>query len=116
MSRDDAWLLDMLTHSREARERVAGITRDEFLLDRDKQLAVTHLVMIVGEAAAQVAVERRALLPEVPWGKVVSTRNRTIHHYFKVDAEIIWDVVDSDLPELIRRLEAEIPPDDKVTD
>jgi uncharacterized protein with HEPN domain len=45
----------MLVYSRRACERVAGFTRDEFIADIDKHLAATHLLMIVGEAAAQVS-------------------------------------------------------------
>lgn len=111
MDPDESWLLDMLFHAREARERVEGVTRDHFLSDRDKQLAVTHLIMIVGEAAAQVSTERRTSLPDVPWSKIVGTRNRIVHHYFKVDLEIIWDIVESDLQNLIIALRDEVPPD-----
>src|SRR5258708_1572829 len=52
MSRDESWLLDMLAHAKKARERVSGVAREEFISDVDKQLAVTYLIMIVGEAAA----------------------------------------------------------------
>ena len=111
MSTDDSWLLDMLTYARLARERIADVTREEFLADVDKHLAVTHLVMIIGEAAAQVSNERRAALPAVPWGQIVGTRNRIVHHYFKVDFEILWNIVENDLPTLIAQLEPEVPPE-----
>lgn len=48
MNPDDSWLLDMMVHARRP-QRVDGVTLDQFLADRDKRLAVTHIIMIVGE-------------------------------------------------------------------
>ena len=110
MSKDEGWLLDMLNYSRTAIERVAGISREEFFSDVDKQYALTHLVMIVGEAAAQVSDERRAALVQIPWAQIIGTRNKIVHNSFKVDHESIWNIVQNDLPDHVRQLEAEVPP------
>lgn len=109
MSTDEGWLLDILNYSRTAIERLADVSHDEFMADIDKQLAVTHLVMIVGEAAAQVSEERRKALPQVPWAQIIGTRNKIVHHYFKVDLQVIWDIVQNDLPMLVSQLEPEFP-------
>jgi uncharacterized protein with HEPN domain len=116
MDRDDSWLLDMLIYAREACELIAGMSREQFLADRATQLAVTHLVMIVGEAAAQVTIGRRAAIPQIPWSIIVGTRNIIVHHYFKVDLNVIWNVVYADLPNLIPLLEAIVPSEDHETE
>jgi uncharacterized protein with HEPN domain len=42
----------------------------------------------------------RALAPDVPWIKVVGTRNVLVHGYFEIDTEIVWDAAIRDLPAL----------------
>jgi uncharacterized protein with HEPN domain len=47
------------------------------------------------------------LHPEVPWGDAYVMRNQISHGYFKVDLEIVWRTIHSDLPgmqELIQSL------------
>ena len=42
---------------------------------------------------------------EVPWREVGDLRNLTIHEYFRIDLEIIWDIVQNDIPPLKRQIE-----------
>ena len=105
MSPDNAWLRDMVKHARKALERTAGITREQFLADTDKHLAICYLIMVIGEAAAQVSDETRASMPNLAWGQIVNMRNRLIHHYFKTDLQKVWDVVEDDLQPLIDTIE-----------
>lgn len=39
-------------------------------------------------------------------------RNRIIHEYFKIRLDIVWNVIQDDIPPLIRQLEAIVPPDE----
>jgi len=105
MEPDDSWLLDMLLYARRARAHADGLIREQFLQDAQAQDAVTYAVMIVVEAAAQVSDSRRMEIPGLPWRKIVGMRNRLVHHYFDVDLEILWDVVQIDLPEVIATVE-----------
>ena len=52
---DVLYMADMLDMARQAHAKVNGITLDAFLADEDRKLAVTHLVILIGEAASQVA-------------------------------------------------------------
>ena len=36
--------------------------------------------------------------------KMARTRDRVIHHYFGVDYDIIWDIIQTKLPELQERV------------
>ena len=38
--------------------------------------------------------------PEIPWSDIIGMRNRIAHGYFELDAEIILDVINSDIPVL----------------
>jgi uncharacterized protein with HEPN domain len=63
-------------------------------------------VEIVGEAAAHVSEENRRQWADIPWTGVVGLRNRLIHGYDRVDLDILWDIINADLPELIAQLES----------
>lgn len=77
--------------------------------NRQLALALTHLIEIVGEAASQVPREVQSQYPQIPWAKVVGTRNRLIHGYGFVDYKILWDTIVQDLPPLILELEQILP-------
>jgi uncharacterized protein with HEPN domain len=65
---------------------------------------VRHL-QIIGEAARALPQEMRDRTPDVPWSKIVGMRHILVHHYFLVDTEVVWDVVERDLSDLKRGIE-----------
>ncbi|MBM4017399.1 MAG: DUF86 domain-containing protein [Planctomycetes bacterium] len=102
---DDAIRLrHMLDYAAEAVEMARGRCRADLEGDRQFCLALTHLVEIVGEAAAHVSAEERDRHRAIPWVGVVGLRNRLVHGYDKVDLQILWDIVQYDLPALIVEL------------
>jgi uncharacterized protein with HEPN domain len=77
--------------------------------DRDAMLraAVEREFEIIGEAMGQLA----KLDPELVAGisehrAIVAFRNILIHGYAEVDDRLVWDVVETKLPILIREIEA----------
>jgi len=65
-----------------------------------------RLMEVVGEAAARVPDDFRDRHPEVPWRDVTDLRNRLIHGYDVVDFDILWTIIQEDLPPLIEQLQA----------
>ena len=106
MSKRDArvGLKDMLKHAREALELLGDSSRDDLARDRVRQLALTRLVEIVGEAANRVPTPTRQLHPSIPWAQIIAMRNRLIHGYDVVEYDLLWDTVTHDLPPLIAAL------------
>ena len=102
--RDRVRLLHMLEHAREAIRLADGRTRQDLDADRVLSLAVVRLLEIVGEAAARVSPGARDEHPAVPWSEIVGLRNRLIHGYDSVDMDVVWSIIESDLPALVRAL------------
>lgn len=98
-------LRHMLDHAREAVALAQGKTRADLDRDRLLELALVRLLEIVGEAASRVPREDCARYPEIPWPQIVSLRNRLIRGYDAVDMDILWQIIEHDLPPLVAALE-----------
>ena len=107
MSRHDpiVRLRHMLDHAREARDPARGRSRADLDSDRLLNLSLVHLLGIVGEAAAWTPQEVRQRYPRIPWRDVVDLRNRLIHGYDIVNFDVLWQIIQADLPTLIAELE-----------
>lgn len=93
----------------EACGRVQGflnsIPIDTFLDSNLLRSAVERQLEIIGEALNSASKEDESLveiIPDLP--RIVALRNRLIHGYDCVDAEIIWDVVKHNVPILVTQL------------
>ena len=86
---------------------VEGLDNDGFLADRRTQQAVILNIVVIGEAATQLAAEHPEFIQrfsDVPWKSMRGMRNRMAHGYFDIDLAIVWQTVHSSLPELANRL------------
>lgn len=102
---DEVRMRHMLDYSREALELSKDRTREDLHTDRVMELALVRLIEIIGEAASRVSEESREANPEIPWSQIVSLRNRLIHGYDSVDLDILWEILQADLPDLISKLD-----------
>jgi uncharacterized protein with HEPN domain len=112
MWRDDAYLLDMLLAARKVRDFTQGISWEQFQSDEIVQNAVMRQIQIIGEAARKISPEYQQAHSDIPWEGIIGMRNRLVHEYFRIIPERVWDVVEKDIPELIRLIEPLVPPDE----
>ena len=113
MSRDLQRLPDYLAHILEAIERIDRYTEDmdelAFLDNLMAQDAVVRNFEIIGEASNNIEKhypEFAAAHPELPLAFAYQMRNAVAHGYFKVDFEIVWKTIHSNLPELSQQVKA----------
>jgi uncharacterized protein with HEPN domain len=59
---------------------------------------------IIGEAAKNITDELKEKHPQILWKDVAGIRDKLIHHYFGVNMEIVWTVIDEDLPQLRKEI------------
>jgi len=87
-------------------------TKDTFLQDRKTQDAVILKLLVIGEAAAQILDEHTAFAQrraDIPWQQMKGMRNRMVHGYFETNLDLVWETVQSFLPQLERKLLPEVP-------
>ena len=103
MSRNESsgWLRDMLDHAEEILAFTNGKTRFDIENDRLLGLAVTRLFEVIGEAANRIPRGDRSAYSGIPWDEIINLRNRLIHGYDSVDFDIMWKIIQSDLPVLV---------------
>jgi uncharacterized protein with HEPN domain len=107
MTRDAQRLPDYLDHILEAIARIqrytAGMSQAEFVDDELVQDGVIRNLEIVGEASRNIErahPDFAAAHPELPLAIAYDMRNALSHGYFKVDLQIVWRTIHSDLPQL----------------
>ncbi len=89
---------------------VEGLDKVDFLEDKRTQQAVIMSLVIIGEAATKVMDNYATFTqahPEVPWRSMRGMRNRIAHGYFDINLDVVWETVQTALPELLRQLPAE---------
>lgn len=97
---------DVLQACGEILEFTRGLhNANELGRDRRTYLAVVRSLEVIGEAARQMPRGFKSEHPEIPWREVASLRNVIAHEYFGLDNEIIWDVVQSRIPDLIEKFQ-----------
>ncbi len=111
MPRDLQFLLDMLQSAELIMTYTAQCTKDEFVDNVQLQDSVIRRLLIIAEAARRVSEATRQTLPNVSWQEINGIRNRLVHEYDDVNLNIIWDVVQSEIPHLIEELKLQIPPE-----
>jgi len=86
---------------------VDGLGREDFLDDKRTQQAVILNFLTIGEAAshlARIAPEFIRQHPQVPWSQMRGMRNRLAYGYFDINLDVVWDTLQTALPELQRQL------------
>jgi uncharacterized protein with HEPN domain len=101
MSRDVAYLNDMLESARRVLTYTSGLSAADFQHDLLRQDASIRRIEIIGEAASRISARSRKRMADIPWSDIIAQRHVAIHHYHKLTMERIWATIQEDLPVLI---------------
>jgi uncharacterized protein with HEPN domain/predicted nucleotidyltransferase len=93
-----------LNHVRLSIERILDDTHDgrsASFADTHTQYAVVRNLEIIGQTVRDPGVDDpRAAEPGVPWRGIAGLRNVLAHQYLGVDLNVVWTVVERELPRL----------------
>ncbi len=79
---------------------ISGMSFDMFSKDRKSVDAVVRNLEIIGEASNRLPADFKNSHSQIQWNKVVGLRHRIVHEYFGIDLQIVWQILQKDLPSL----------------
>ena len=92
---------DILDSGNAVIEFVKGLSFEEFCSDRKTYSAVIREFEIIGEAVGKLPDNLKQKHPGIEWQDIKDFRNLLIHEYFGIDLEIVWKIIQDDLPGLM---------------
>ncbi|MDP4039090.1 MAG: DUF86 domain-containing protein [Candidatus Pacearchaeota archaeon] len=81
-----------------------GLTKEKLSNNKLKQSAIIRQIEIIGEATKNLPKEFIEKYKEVPWKDIIGMRDKIVHQYFDIDINIIWNVLEINLPDLKKKI------------
>ena len=104
MPRDfTVFLEDILEACGKIGRYTSDLSLEQFRQDEKTIDAVVRNLEIIGEAAKKLPENTRTEIT-VDWKRIAGLRDVLIHDYFGIDVEIIWDIVQTKVPDLFREV------------
>jgi len=101
---DKVRLQHIIDAIKEIETYLEGVSYDQFLGNSEKRFATIKQIEIIGEASNALTIELKDAHPLVPWKPIVGFRNISIHEYFGVNLQLVWEIATIDLPELKEKM------------
>ena len=95
----------ILDSIKEIERNTKNMTGNEFFDAITIQDAVIRRLEIIDEAVKNLPNSFKNKYPEIPWKKIAGTRDILIHGYFGVDADLVWKIVNKDVPKLKKQIQ-----------
>ena len=99
MRREDERLRDILD-AIVAIERYANHGKTAFEEQELIQVWMVHQLQIIGEAANALSTKTLDKYPNTPWKQIIGFRNLVVHEYFRVSLNLVWSIVENNIPSL----------------
>lgn len=112
MSRDSASLLDIVRAGELILQFAQGVSREQLESDVMRQSAILYQITIMGEATKRLSREFRSQHTEVPWDDIAGMRDIIAHQYDRLDLNIVWQVIQRNIPELLSMIVPLLPTQD----
>lgn len=106
MKDDRVLVIHILNEIRFLRKIAAGRTYDDLLSDEYFSHAVIRAIEVIGEATKNLSTRLKEKHPGIAWREIAGMRDKVIHRYFEINWQIVWSVLNDDLPDLEREFSA----------
>lgn len=105
MSRNKQILTDIILAVQQVLRYAETLDRDRLAQDDEKQAAILYRIVIIGEATKRLSIELRAQYSDIPWRQMAGLRDVVIHDYDELDLDILWNIIQINLPNLEPQLQ-----------
>ena len=83
-----------------------GMTQEDFESNNLNFDAIARNIELIGEAATRIPEEIRTSNQDISWRQIIATRNQLIHGYLGIDNDVLWSIVQDDIPLLLQQLQS----------
>lgn len=97
-AKDKGRLQHILSSIERVREFTEGMSKEELVNDILHLHATVYNVQIVGEAVYKLTKEFKGSHTETPWRMIEKMRHILVHDYYQINLDILWIVINEDLP------------------
>ncbi len=104
MNRDLTYLADLLESAELIMEYISNNTYEDYYSNSILQDAIIRRLTIIGEVVTRLSEEFKQNNSSIPWAKIKGFRNILVHEYNSLDYDLVWNTVNKDLPELIKKI------------
>ncbi len=111
MNQDQSYLLDIAKFCQTIIRLTQTMTEAEFYADERTQLAVLYEITIIGEVVKRLSPEFRNDHPQIQWRKIAGMRDRLVHDYDEVSIDLVWAVIQTNIPEVLDYITPLLPTD-----
>jgi uncharacterized protein with HEPN domain len=92
---------DMIACAQKVLAYTEGLSQSDFIASGLQYDATLRNLELMGEAATRIPDAVKAANPDIPWRRIVATRNRLTHGYPGIDNDTLWSIIRSDVPSLL---------------
>jgi len=78
----------------------AGLDYEDFISNRMCTDAVIKNLLVIGEAVKKIPEGIKSEHMSIDWKNIAGLRDVLVHAYFRIDDEILWDIVQNKLEDL----------------
>jgi uncharacterized protein with HEPN domain len=88
----------------ETLEKISRYTKTycsaEELFENDRDFDATMMnFIVIGEHVGKLSDQIKSRHPEMNWQKIYGLRNILAHHYFGINVDMIWQIIQDDIPQ-----------------
>lgn len=102
---DRLYLYDIAECCRKIEEYLGDTDKKDFLHNEMLQDAIVRNIDIIGEASKNLSEEIRQNNTHIYWRDIMRMRDKIVHHYFRLNTEIVWQTATQDIPKLKLEIE-----------
>lgn len=98
------YIRDMIEFGERVLSYTDGMDQSAFVADRRTYDATLRNIELFGEAATHVPAQIRERYSDIEWRSIVGARNRLAHGYLGIDDDVVWDIVQTAVPQMLPKL------------
>lgn len=98
--KDDAVYIQHILQCIARIEAYTALGETAFQASLLQQDAVLRNLQTLAESTQRLSTARKEMIPDIPWELIAGFRNVLVHDYLGIDLEVIWRIIQEDIPPL----------------